>query len=327
VGLIPVDGSRPAGDASTVLAAFAAEVGPGGPVCPVGGRTQWAVGGVPDPGVREVFAPSGVIAHHPAEMIVRVRAGTTLAELRQVLAAGGQEVALEAVDADRATVGGILSVGRSGLRRLGWGPVRDAVLEITAVSGRGELIRSGAPLVKNVTGFDLCRLLIGSLGTLAVIAEVVLRCRPRPEVEAWWRGDGADPFAVAAALYRPLAVLWDGTRTWVGLAGYRTDVDAQATAFLGGFEPVSGPPSPPGPIHGSWPPGELRRLAGAEGDGAGWLAEVGVGVVHGTTGATPLSGRPAPSPAVSALHAALKERFDPAGRLNPGRSPLAGGAP
>ena len=78
------------------------------------------------------------------------------------------------------------------------------------MSSRGELIRAGAPLVKNVTGFDLCRLLVGSLGTLAVLAEVVLRCRPRPETEQWWVGEPEDPFALEASLHQPLSVLWDG---------------------------------------------------------------------------------------------------------------------
>jgi glycolate oxidase FAD binding subunit len=308
------------------LQQFAADVGSAGAVRVVGGRTQWDVGGAPAPEARELAAPVGVVAHEPAEMVVRVWAGTTLEDLRAVLREGGQDVALEADDPARATVGGILAVGRSGRRRLGLGPVRDAVLEITAVTARGELVRSGAPLVKNVTGFDLCRLLVGSLGTLALIGEVVLRCRPRPEVEGWWVGEDADPFRLAAALYRPLSVMWDGTHTWVGLAGYEADVRAQAETVLGAsFRQVAGPPQPPGRGRRSRPPGSLRLLPRETGVEGEWLAEVGVGLVHCTAAvADRLAPEPAPSPAVVGLHRAIKDRFDPDGRLNPGRCPLAG---
>ncbi|MHB1534253.1 MAG: FAD-binding oxidoreductase, partial [Acidimicrobiales bacterium] len=198
------------------LVAFAAAVGPEDPVCICGGRTQWEVGGRPEPGVREVAAPAGVVAHEPAEMVVRVRAGTTLAETQAAVGELGQWVPLEAADPSRATVGGLLAVGRSGYRRLRYGPVRDILLEARFVSAGGELVRAGAPLVKNVTGYDLCRLLVGSLGTLGGLGEVVLRCVPRPEVARWWARPDADPFALFAALYRPAALLWDGTTTWAG---------------------------------------------------------------------------------------------------------------
>jgi glycolate oxidase FAD binding subunit len=206
--------------------------------------------------------------------------------------------------------------------------VRDAVLEVTAVTASGEVIRTGAPLVKNVTGFDLGRLLVGSLGTLALLGEVVLRCLPRPQVESWWVGEGADPFAIAAALYRPLAVLWDGTRTWVGLSGFAADVTAQAETVLGsGFVPVEGPPPRPGPDRRSRPPKALRDLpreAGVPSAGGGWLAEIGVGLVHCAPDvASRLPPRPATDPVVVRLHEDLKARFDPHGRLNPGRSVLA----
>ncbi len=310
---------------SIELERFATDIGPIGSVRVVGGRTQWEVGGCAPPEVREVAAPAGVVAHEPAEMIVRVGAGTTLDELRNAVRAGGQDVALDADDPARATVGGILAVGRSGCRRLGLGPVRDAVLEVTAVSSRGELIRSGAPLVKNVTGFDLCRLLVGSLGTLALLGEVVLRCRPQAEVECWWVAEGADPFGLAETLFRPLSILWDGTRTWVGLAGYEADVRGQAQAVLGSsFVAVAAPPAGPGPLRRSRPPAALRGLPAEVGTDGGWLAEVGVGVVHCTPEvAARLGPVAAPSPEVVGLHQALKARFDPDGRLNPGRSPLA----
>ncbi len=316
----------------TVLEEFASRVGPAGagPVTCVGGRTQWSVGGPVDPSAREVAAPSGVVAHEPGEMIVRVRAGTTLAELAAATSVGGQFVAMEAADGERATVGGVLACGRSGVRRLGRGPVRDSVLEVTAVTAGGELIRAGAPLVKNVTGFDLCRLLVGSVGTLAFLAEVVLRCHPRPEVESWWASDPdspVDPFALQAALYRPLAVLWDGRRVWVGLAGYRADVDGQARSVLGGagrFAPVSAPPRPPAAARRSVPPGRVRDIPALV-QGGVWLAEVGVGVVHCDQSSAAGLATGAAQPGVVELHRRIKERFDPEGRLNPGRSPLERG--
>jgi hypothetical protein len=307
-----------------VLEGFAAEVGAEGPVCCVGGRTQWAVGGIPVPGTREVTAPAGVVSHEPAEMIVRVRAGSTLEALGAALAEGGQIVALESEDPSRATVGGVLAVGRGGYRRLGYGPPRDSVLEMTAVNARGELIRAGAPLVKNVTGYDLCRLWVGSLGTLALTAEVVLRCRPRPETESWWVSDSSDPFKLASELYRPLSILWDGVRTWVGLSGYRRDVSDQARNVLGArFEPCTAPPQRPADHRRSLPPAGLRALPSEAGTRGGWLAEVGVGVVHCDAAVSAALGmRPSVDERLAALHRAVKERFDPGHRLNPGRSVL-----
>src|SRR5687768_16267142 len=93
---------------------FAKEVGDHAPVTCVGGRTQWEVGGSVASDAREVRAPSGVFTFYPAEMTVRVRAGTTVAELSYALAAGGQMVPLDPVDPERATVGGVLAVGHSG---------------------------------------------------------------------------------------------------------------------------------------------------------------------------------------------------------------------
>lgn len=296
-----------------LVAAFAAEVGgPGaGPVVAVGGRTSWDVGGAVDPGARQVRAPVGIVEHEPAEMTVRVRAGTTVDDLDRALADHGQCVALPGTKG--STVGGALAVGRSGVRRLGWGPVRDTVLEVRYVSAQGSVVKAGGPTVKNVSGYDLCRLLVGSRGTLALLAEVVLRTRPVAPVERWFSGC-VDPFGLLHVLHHPVALLWDGTTSWLLLDGHPDDVAAQAA--LAGLAPLSaghGPPELP-PQRWSLRPGALRSLPG---DGQGrFVAEVGVGVVHRDAPAP----APAPPAEVIELHRRLKDGFDPTGRLAPGRS-------
>jgi FAD/FMN-containing dehydrogenase len=303
---------------SDVAVAFAAEVGPDDPVCVVGGRTQWDVGGRVGTGVREVAAPVGVVSHEPAEMIVRVRAGTTVATLDAALAEAGQMVPLDPSHPELATVGGVLAVGHSGRRRLRYGPVRDTVLEARFVTAEGKLVKAGGPVVKNVTGFDLCRLLVGSLGTLGLLAEVVLRCQPVPVARQWFVADErADPFELYRRLFRPSSILWDGRSVWVLLEGHPADVADQAGAVLGpAFAEADGPPPVPVGGRASMRPAELRSLRASAGD---WLAEVGVGTVH--TAETGLLHESVGDRRAAELQVALKARFDPKGRLNPGRQP------
>lgn len=312
----PTPVSAPTPLADRALSAFADEVGPEGPVAAVGGRTQWEVGGLPHPSTRLVRPPTGVVAHQPEEMIVRARAGTTVAELDTVLAEAGQMVPFDPGEPARATIGGVLSVGHTGLRRLRWGPVRDYLLEARYVSAEGRLIKAGGPVVKNVSGFDLCRLLVGSLGTLGLLAEVVLRVQPRPAAWRWLRSDEADPFSVIPRLYRPSSVLWDGRSTWVLLEGHPADVEDQASALGTGFAPTGGPPAVPAVGRRSLRPSALAA-AGASLRPGTFLAELGVGVVHLEDDAA----LPRDDPQVSTLdlNRRVKESFDPSGRLNPGR--------
>ena len=294
------------------LEAFAEAVGVEGAVTVVGGRTQWDVGGASADGARAVVAPSGVVEHVPAEMTVRVGAGTAVEALDEALAAAGQTVALPAWPG--ATVGGVLAVGRSGLRRLGWGPVRDTLLEARYESAEGRLVKAGGPTVKNVSGYDLCRLLVGSLGTLGLLGEVVLRTRPLPSCSRWFTGS-ADPFLLRGRLYRPSAILWDGRTTWVLLEGHTVDVEAEAAVLADhGLSAADGPPVLP-PHRGSVTPARVAALEGA------FVAEVGVGTVHRPRPG-PASEVPPVPPAVAALCRRVKHGFDPAGRLNPGRDPL-----
>ncbi len=293
---------------------FIDEVGAADAVCIVGGRTQWSVGGLPLASARELRAPAGIVDYHPAEMTVRLGAGTTMSEIDAALAAKGQTTVLEG--ATDATVGGVLAVGHSGLRRLRVGPMRDALLQVRYVSADGRLITAGGPTVKNVTGYDLCRLMVGSLGTLGCFAEVILRTRPRPVAGQWWCVAG-DPFAVTAPLYRPSTVLWDGETTWVHLEGHVADVTAQGEiiARAGGAR-CEGPPALPS-VRSSVAPSELPAVirSGAAGH---CVVEIGVGIVHGQR-ALPRSATPA---AVVELHRRLRHEFDPLQRLNPGRNAL-----
>ena len=207
-----------------------------------------------------------------------------------------------------------------GWTRCGSGPVRNSLLEATYVDAWGRVVRAGAPVVKNVSGFDLCRLLVGSLGTVGLIAEVVLRTTPLPGAERWMTG-AADVDAVRAAVSRPAAVLWDGSQVWVLLRGHPADVAAGAAslAAVGCGDVATGAPPLP-PHRWSVEPSRVDQLA--DGRAGSFVAEVGVGVVHASV---PAPHREVPE-RLAVLHRSVKARFDPDGRLNPGRSPLAADA-
>ncbi|MFN8036274.1 MAG: FAD-binding protein [Acidimicrobiia bacterium] len=331
---------------------LAARVAAAERVVPVGGRTHWEVGGVPGPG-SEVTAPAGVLAYDPAELTVTVGAGTSVADLDALLATAGQECGLDPRSAN-ATVGGVLATGLSGPRRLRYGPVRDTVLEIRGVTADGRVVKGGGPTVKNVSGYDLPRLFVGSFGTLGVLVQATLRCRPKPPATRWFVADdplaanpAAAPDAVRTRLFRPSSLLWDGRRTHVLLEGHPDDVEAEAVAA--GLHAAEGPPAwPDGPCRGriSVDPSRLRDVVGALStvDGPTFLAEIGVGTVHVATpdpdrlaaarvrahahggwllreaGAPALDGwgRSFPN---TALQRRIRDAFDPTRKLAPGRVP------
>jgi glycolate oxidase FAD binding subunit len=286
------------------LAEFAEEVGDDGPVTIAGLSTR----GGPVDGVRVVMAPTGIDWVRPEEMTVQCGAGVPVNELDEALAEYGQAVAIP----PSGTIGGALAVGRSGIRRLGYGPIRDTVLQARYVSAAGEVVKAGGPTVKNVTGFDLCRLLVGSRGTLGFIGEVILRTRPRAPFEQWYVS-GADPFELFPKLYRPTSVLWDGERVWVLLEGHRGDVVDQAARL--GLRDADPPDEMPTGGRWSMPPSTLGELRGS----GRFVAEIGVGVVHHER---PPERRPV-GDEVAELHRRIKHQFDPSGRLNPGVDVLA----
>ena len=134
---------------------------------------------------------SGITLYEPAELVLSAKVGTPMAEIEAAVAANGQALAFEPMDygpllggsADAATIGGVLAANLSGPRRIKAGAARDHFLGVNAVSGRGETFKSGGRVVKNVTGYDLCKLLAGSWGTLAAMTEVTIKTLPGAETE------------------------------------------------------------------------------------------------------------------------------------------------
>jgi glycolate oxidase FAD binding subunit len=134
-------------------------------------------------------AMRGITLYEPTEMVMAARAGTPLSQVETALSERGQMLAFEPVDygrmlegaAGEATIGGVFAANVSGARRVAIGAARDHLLGIRAVNGRGEIFKSGGRVMKNVTGYDLCRGLSGSWGTLAVLSEVTFKVLPAPE--------------------------------------------------------------------------------------------------------------------------------------------------
>jgi glycolate dehydrogenase FAD-binding subunit len=134
---------------------------------------------------------SGVTLYEPEELVLSAKAGTPLAEIEALVADKRQELAFEPMDygpllggeIGAATIGGVIAANASGPRRIKSGAARDHFLGFSAVSGRGETFKSGGRVVKNVTGYDLCKLMAGSWGTLAAMTDVTIKTLPKAETE------------------------------------------------------------------------------------------------------------------------------------------------
>ncbi len=132
---------------------------------------------------------SGIIDYKPEELYIKVKSGTPIKDIRNEIEKNNQHLAFEPIDFgylfsgknDEGTIGGVMSCNFAGSRRFKAGSIRDHILGFKGINGRGEVIKSGGTVVKNVTGYDLSKILSGSFGTLAVLSEITIKVLPKPE--------------------------------------------------------------------------------------------------------------------------------------------------
>jgi len=151
---------------------------------------------------------TGVTLYEPEELVLSAKAGTPIAEIEALLDQNNQQLAFEPADygalfgapTGQGTLGGVAAANLSGPRRIKAGAARDHVLGITAVTGRAETIKTGGRVVKNVTGYDMCKVLCGSWGTLAAMTDITVKVLPKPETEATVLVEGLNDADACAAM-------------------------------------------------------------------------------------------------------------------------------
>lgn len=303
---------------------------------------------------------AGILNYQPEELVVTARCGTTLDAIDGLLAEHGQQLPFEPPRFGAgATIGGTIACGLSGPARPYAGAARDLVLGARVLTGRGEILRFGGEVMKNVAGYDCSRLMAGAYGTLGVLLDLSIKVTPVPAVTLT-RVQECDQAEAIARMTRwaarPLpitATCWDGERLWVRLAGAEQGVLAAASfiggevvdaeragrfwdakireqghAFFQGDEPLwrlSVPPTTP-PL--DLPGRQLLEWGGAQRWIRGGLeaGQVRAAAMRSGGHATLFRGGDRagevfqPLPGpLMALHRNLKQAFDPNGILNPGR--------
>jgi len=329
-------------------------------LCIRGGGTKDFYGNPPRGEPLSIRGFEGVVAYEPSELFVTVRAGTPLAELEALIAARGQMLAFEPPHfGEEATVGGCVAAGLAGPRRASAGTshggLRDSVLGARLLDGRGQVLSFGGTVMKNVAGYDVARVLAGSLGILGVVLEVSLKVLPRPVAETTLGFELAE----AAALARlnewggqpwPIsASAWSDDRLLLRLSGAPAALQA-ARGHLGGEEVDAS---------AFWPQLREQLHSFFAGDAPLWRISVPTTAAALALGdeqliewggalrwlrtqrpASELRARAAAlgghatlfrggdrsqgvftplTPALAAIHRRLKSEFDPAGIFNPGR--------
>jgi glycolate oxidase FAD binding subunit len=324
-----------------------------------GGGSKDFYGNPPRGEILDTRVHAGVVDYEPTELVITARCGTLLSDLEKILSEKKQSLCFEPPHfGPAATLGGCVAAGLSGPRRASAGSVRDAMLGAKILDGRGQLLSFGGQVMKNVAGYDVSRLLAGSLGTLGVIVEVSLKLLPRPPEERTLRFElpqakalenlnrwAGKPLPVSASAWRggELALRLSGAASAVRAAAEKLGgaaMDAQEAArfwdgireqtvpFFAGDAPLWRLSLPsqaavvdlPGEQMLEWG-GALRWLrSGAQAETVRAAAARAGGHATLFRAAQKSQGVFAPLPPVLArLHRELKRSFDPAGILNPGR--------
>jgi glycolate oxidase FAD binding subunit len=204
-----------------------------------GGGTRAGFGGEREVQIISLAAFSGVIDYDPAELVLTVRPATLLADVEALVAAEGQMLAFEPWGNEGATIGGTVAAGVAGSRRVTAGSARDHLLGFKAVSGRGETFVAGAKVVKNVTGYDLPKLMAGSWGRIGAMTELTLKVLPAPRHNVTLAAKGLSPEAAHAAMAAALgsnadvsaAAHLSSDQTLFSIAGFGQSVSARAAAL------------------------------------------------------------------------------------------------
>ena len=324
-----------------------------------GGSKDW-YGGRPDGEILDTRACAGIVDYEPTELVITARCGTPLAEIEAALAERGQMLAFEPPHFGAgATFGGAVASGLSGPRRAHGGALRDFVLGATLLDGRGELLRFGGRVMKNVAGYDVARLLAGSLGTLGLLLEISVKVLPRAVSETTLRFELAETDAIRTLnewAGKPLPLsgsCWHEGVLSLRLSGARAAVEdarrrlggetvpdcarfweslrEQRHAFFAGDQALwrLSLPSTAGAVAldgaGLIEWGGAQRWLRAPGD-AQSAARIRAAATAAGGHATLFRGGDKEvgvfqplAPALARIHAGLKAGFDPAGIFNPGR--------
>jgi len=329
------------------------------PLCIRGSGSKDFYGNAPRGDLLDTTGHRGIVGYEPTELVITARGGTPLAEIKSALAERRQMLAFEPPSfGDGATIGGVVAAGLSGPRRATAGSARDFVLGVKLLDGEGRLLIFGGQVMKNVAGYDVSRLIAGSLGTLGLIAEVSLKVLPLPVAEATLRFElpqdkaldrmnrwAGQPLPVSATCWADdmLTVRLSGAGTAVEsacstLGGERvadaeaadfwTSLREQRHAFFAGDDAalwrlsvpsIAGTLDLPGPTLIEWG-GAQRWIRGGGSDGPR-AAALRVGG-HATLfrGGDKSVGVFQPlDPVTLRIHRDLKHAFDPRGILNSGR--------